>query len=90
MKGSPMKTNRAKQAAAVWAVLRRNRGRWLPTWDLTEQANTYRLVRWPNIREWGSAAITARLRDFRKPEYGGHVIKHEKRPGQGDSYRLIR
>ena len=80
-------SKRAKHAAAVWAVLKRRA--WLTAVDLTFYAN--RAL--PNgIRHMTTASATARARDFRKPEYGGHDVRCERsRPGfNAPAYKLIR
>lgn len=34
-------------------------------------------------------SLGARVRDFRKPEFGGHAVERRKREGQPFEYRLI-
>jgi hypothetical protein len=37
------------------------------------------------------ASVSARLRDFRKPEFGGHEVQRRRRGGRGGTfeYRLV-
>lgn len=65
-----------RQRTAVWAVMLT--GRWLTLAEL-EEATGY-----------PQASLSARLRDFRRPKYGGHTVDRRRRlPGGGQyEYRL--
>lgn len=81
-----MLTERAHHANAVWAALRRRI--WWTAEELTHVANSS--LR-PSVERMTTASATARIRDFRKPEYGGHTILCEHRPGKkAPAYMLVR
>ena len=50
-------------------------GQWMAPWEICDEIWRTRQVR------VSDSSITARLRDLRKPEYGGHSIGIRKRHG---------
>ena len=67
-----------RQRSEVWAAMLD--GRW---WTLAELEATTRAPQ---------ASISARLRDFRRPKYGGHTVERRRRYGPSYAtweYRLI-
>jgi hypothetical protein len=50
--------------------------------------------RWRSLQEitdltgWPPASVSARLRDLRKPEHGGHTVHHRRRLIGGSLSRL--
>lgn len=64
----------AKQREAIWKLIRH--GHWLTLGELE------------NLTGYPQASISARLRDFRKPEFGGHTIERQYAGGGVYTYRL--
>lgn len=63
-----------KQRAAVWALVRL--GEW---WTLAEVSEATGAP---------EASVSARLRDFRRPRYGGHTVERRKRGREQYEYRV--
>lgn len=83
-------SDRIRQAAAVWAVLHKARGTWLTALDITQMANTELAEKDPKARAMTTAGATARVRDFRKPRYGGQTIVCKRVAGfSAPVYQLI-
>ena len=60
------------------------RGRWLAAWEIQ------RWIKALTGRRYSESGITARIRDLRKAQYGGHRIDERKRERcQSHEYRLI-
>ena len=60
----------------VLAVLRHNAGRWMSSREIHDELlSRYEL-------DANDATITARIRDLRKPKYGGHEIGCRRRAGE--------
>lgn len=80
-------SKRAHHGRAVLTVLRRRK--WMTAVDLTYHANALLPEK---VKRMTTATATARLRDFRRPEYGGHTIAREdhRRGFDAPVYRWIR
>lgn len=64
------------QARKVWRVMAR--GEWMPLRAIADAAQA------------PEASVSARLRDFRKPEFGGHTVERRMRAGSNTyEYRLL-
>lgn len=65
------------QARRVWDVM--ECGEWMPLSEIAARTGD------------PEASISARLRDFRKPRFGGHVVERRRTPRDGGLwlYRLV-
>lgn len=76
------------QLQYVWAYMQDER--WHTPEDLEENVHTGRFDENGEERHFRWASISARLRDFRKPENGGHDIEGKRLAGGSWKYRLVR
>ena len=69
----------SEQLQFVLLILKR--GEWYSAEELQGELKKYQV-------KAGTAGITARIRDLRKPKFGGHNIPHKRIKGV-DRYRLL-
>ena len=71
-------------------------GQWNRVWSVMRKGNWYTLgeihdaIRRDFQKLDSEAGISARLRDFRKPQFGSHTVERRRRSGGLFEYRLAR
>ena len=64
-------------------------GQWLAVFDFMRHGKWHTLAEISTATGYPEASISARLRDFRKPRFGGHTVDREYVSAGLYRYRLI-